>query len=72
MSDGVWAVFGVVDTEPHLRFFPTRVAAADYMKDVAPVRPDVLAVLEVRGVDYSAVSFGAVFMLGWVQDLVQA
>jgi hypothetical protein len=69
----VWAVFGVVDTEPHLRFFPTRVAAADYMKDVRNCgASEMLAVLEVRGVDYSAVSFGEVFTLGWVQDLVQA
>jgi hypothetical protein len=68
-------VFGVVDTEPHLRFFPTRVAAADYMKEVrnhGSVAADTLAVMEVSGVDYSAVSVGAVFVLGWVQDLVHA
>jgi hypothetical protein len=75
VSDNVWVVHGVIDSEPCLMFFPTRVAALDYLKEVrnhGSVAADTLAVMEVSGVDYSAVSVGAVFVLGWVQDLVQA
>ena len=75
MSDNVWVVHGVIDNEPCLMFFPTRVAAVDYLKDVrnhGSVAADTLAVMEVSGIDYAAVSAGAVFVLGWVQDLIEA
>lgn len=34
------------------------------------VMADNLAVMEVEGIDYDAVTVGATFRLGWVQDLV--
>ena len=74
MSDNVWVVHGVIDSEPCLMFFPTRVAALDFLKEVRrspATAADTLAVMEVSGIDYGAVSVGARFVLGWVQDLIQ-
>ena len=73
VSDSVWAVHGVIDSEPCLMFFPTRGAALEYVKDVRNCGAcEKLAVMEVSGIDYNAVSVGAVFVLGWVQELIQA
>jgi hypothetical protein len=73
VSDNVWVVHGVIDNEPCLMFFPTRGAALEYVKDVRNAGgAEMLAVMEVSGIDYNAVSVGAVFVLGWVQELIQA
>jgi hypothetical protein len=49
---------------------PNRGAALEFLKDALGDYDEVLAVMEVEGIDYSAVSVGAVLTLGWVQDLV--